>query len=358
VENIIDLYTDYLIAHGGKTTATGLATVLNNQVSHDKITRLLNSGAIDSKLLWKTVKPLVHEISSSAQTAYLIIDDSIEEKQYTDENDLISWHFDHTFGRTIKGVNFLTALYHTNGISLPIAVEFVKKDLVEIHPQTGKEQRKSSITKNELFRSVVRVCNRNAPFQYVLSDSWFASSENMKTIKEELNKDFIMAIKSNRKVALTVEDKQAGKYQAIESVAQENEAIQVWVEQLDFAILIIKKVFKNEDGSVGILYLATSDLKLNANEMSTHYQKRWRVEEYHKSLKSNTSFAQSPTKTVQTQTSHFIASILAFIKLEILKQRNKLNHFAMKAKIFVQASKVSLQALAALSTNPDKYASI
>jgi len=53
--------------------------------------------------------------------------------------------------------------------------------------------------------------------------------------------------------------------------------------------------------------------------MTTIYKKRWKVEEYHKSLKQNAAFAKSPIHTIKTQTNHFIASILAFMKYEVLK---------------------------------------
>lgn len=70
---------------------------------------------------------MVQEIRSSDEPVILCFDDSIEEKRYTDENELICWHFDHTVNRSVKGVNFLTALVHTKGISLPCAVEFLRK---------------------------------------------------------------------------------------------------------------------------------------------------------------------------------------------------------------------------------------
>jgi hypothetical protein len=37
-----DLYTDYLISSFGPTTATGLSRLLEGQLSHDQVTRLLN----------------------------------------------------------------------------------------------------------------------------------------------------------------------------------------------------------------------------------------------------------------------------------------------------------------------------
>jgi hypothetical protein len=66
-----------------------------------------------SKDLWLNVKPLVRKHESD--DGCLIFDDRIIEKNYTDENDLICWHYDHSKGRSVKGINLLTAFYHTQG---------------------------------------------------------------------------------------------------------------------------------------------------------------------------------------------------------------------------------------------------
>jgi hypothetical protein len=70
------------------------------------------------------------------------------------------------------------------------------------------------------------------------------------------------------------------------------------------------------------------------------------VEEYHKSLKQNASLAKSPTRTVRTQSNHLFASLLAYIKLETLKFSQRLNHFALKAKIYLAANKAAWTELA------------
>lgn len=217
MENFTDLYTDYLLSSTGMTTATGFSQMTEGVISHDKITRKLSSGEYDSKNLWKTVKPMVQEICSSDDPVILCFDDSIEEKRYTDENELICWDFDHTVNRSVKGVNFLTALVHTKGISLPCAVEFVRKDRRVTDARTGKQQRKSSLTKNEIYRQVLRVCHRNICIDYVTNDSWYSSTENMRFVKQTLNCNFVMALKTNRKAALSKADKQQNKYVGIGS---------------------------------------------------------------------------------------------------------------------------------------------
>jgi hypothetical protein len=69
------------------------------------------------------------------------------------------------------------------------------------------------------------------------------------------------------------------------------------------------------------------------------------VEEYHKSLKQNTALAKSPTRTVKTQTSHLFASLLAYVKLERLKFVHRLNHFALKTKVYLAALKMAWKQL-------------
>ncbi len=347
VHNIKDLYTDYLILSPDKTTATGLSALTDSLISHDKVTRLLSSGEMSSKALWEDVKPMCHEIRS--EDAVLIFDDSVEEKRYTDSHELICWHFDHTQGRNVKGVNFLTALYHSNGMSLPIGVEFVRKTRTSINKQ-GCLVKQSEKSKNELYREMLWQASYNIGFKYVLNDSWFTNSGNMDFVVTQCNRHFIMALKENRKVAVSRQAKEQGNYVSIKSLELEGRTMSVYFEKLDFPVLVTKQVFKNEDGSTGALYLVSSDLSLQHEQMTAIYQKRWKVEEYHKSIKSNTAFAKSPTRTVQTQTSHFIASVMAFVKLERLKVRRNMNHFALKNRIYLQAAKAAMMELRKLST--------
>ena len=75
----LELYTDYLICSNGYTTATGLSNMMDNEVSHDQITRFLLKSEFDSKDLWKQVKSTVREVGSDE--ACLIFDDIAIKKQ-------------------------------------------------------------------------------------------------------------------------------------------------------------------------------------------------------------------------------------------------------------------------------------
>lgn len=334
---LLDLYSDYLISAFGQTTATGLSALLNGAVSHDRVQRFLAREAQTAADLWRIVKPHVRQMQSA--DGVMIVDDSIAEKPYTDENEMICWHYDHSKQRSIKGINFVTCLYHSQGLSLPVGFELVRKTQRYIDPKDGKEKRRSDKTKNEMYRDLLAQAVKNQiPFRYVLNDIWFASAENMNFVKLTLKKEFVMPLKGNRKVALSVEAKQQGRYQRVDTLELEPmQPVTVYLEGVAFPLLLIKQVFTNEDGSTGIQYLVTSDTTLDGNGIAAIYQKRWNVEPYHKSLKQNASLEKSPTQTVTTQTNHFFAALCGYIKLELLKGNTKLNHFALKAKLYLHA---------------------
>ena len=341
---ILDIYSDYLLSSFGPTTATGLARLLGGALSHDEITRLL-AGEEQSSVWWQRVKPLVRQHERA--DGVLIFDDSIEEKPYTDENDLICWHYDHSKDRNVKGINFLTALYHNGEVSLPVAFQLIAKTETYVEAKSGRTKRRSPQTKNEYYRAMVTACVHNQlRFRYVLNDSWYASVENMKLVKAELERDFIMALKSNRKVALSAAAKAAGQFQPVSTLATlEGTVCEVWLEGLTFPLFCAKQGFTNEDGSTGTLYLVTSDDTLDFLTLTTIYQKRWKIEEYHRSLKQNAALAKSPTRTVTTQTNHFVAALYAYVKLEMLKVATKLNHYALKTKLYLSALQHAYQEL-------------
>ena len=102
---LLDIYLDF-------ATATGLSDLLEGHISHAKIIRFLNSKNSkkpSSKELWDYIKPEIRRIEQDVG-GVLILDDTLEEKMYTDENEIMCWHYSHAKGRCIKGVNLLSCL--------------------------------------------------------------------------------------------------------------------------------------------------------------------------------------------------------------------------------------------------------
>src|SRR5215207_1436881 len=231
---LLDIYTDYLISSFGLTTGTGLSHLLNGAISHDRIQRFLSSSPKTGKDLWLVVKPYVRQVQSEA--GVIIIDASIAEKAHTDENAIICWHYDHTSGQNIKGIHFVTALYHANAVSLPVNYQLIEKTETYIDKKTGKEKRRSPISKNEVYRQLLQQVIRNQiPFCYVVNDVWFASADNMMFVVHDLKRHFVMPLKTNRKLALSLEDKKNGQYVRVDELCIEpHTEMLIYLEGVDF----------------------------------------------------------------------------------------------------------------------------
>lgn len=340
----LELYTDYLISSNGLATATGLSAMMEGEISHDQVTRFLSKGDFDSKALWLKVKSTVRDIESD--DGCLIFDDTVQEKAWTDENDVMCWHFDHTKGKSVRGVNILNALYCSNGASIPVAFEIVTKPIQYSNLTTRLVRRRSEVTKNELMRSIIATVLKNQlKFKYVLMDIWFSAKENFEFIAKH-HKEFIAALKSNRLFTTSLNDKYQGKFQRVSELnLEDKQSIRGYLKGYNKEVVIVRRIFKNKDGSMGILNLVCSDISLDGDHISTIYEKRWKVEEFHKSLKSNASLSKSPTKTIMTQSNHIFMAIYTVFKLEVLRIKHNLNHFALRAKLLVRANQIAYMEL-------------
>jgi DDE superfamily endonuclease len=341
--DILDLYTDYLITSTKYTTATGLAKIFDNEFSHDAITRFLSGEELDNKKLWTFIKPFLRSVEK--EDSVLIVDDTIFEKPYTDESGINTYHYDHSKGKSVKGINAVNLIHETDGTRLPLSMSIVHKDkLVE---ENGKQKRKSSKTKNELFQGqFLQAIHNEVQFDTVLADIWFGNIKNMQMITSK-GKEFIMPLKTNRQVCFFgCSSKGQKEYVPVKSLElEEGIPVKIWLKGYNIPLLLCKQIFKNKDGSTGVLYLAASDLTATYSDMTTTYQRRWAVETYHRSLKNNVSVCASPTKTIKTQCNHIYASVMAFVKLEAIKIKKAVNQYALKSKLYLKGMKAAFDEL-------------
>ena len=350
-----DIYTDYLLAGCGQATATGVSAMLDHRLPHDYFSDMLSQEGFDKQAYWKEVKPLARKIEG--EESWISIDDLIVPKPHSRENDLIAYHFDHTVNKAVKGLNILNFLmsapYEGQVVNCPLSFEIISKPEVYLDPKTGKEKRRSLKTKNELVREHLHQITflNQVSYRYVLFDIWFGAKENLSYIHHKLKKIFVCPLKSNRLVALSEADKLAGKFVPLSKLDLASGLCrEVWVKGLDFPVQLLRQVFTNKDRSTAELWLITNDRELDYDQITTLYQKRWKVEEMHKSTKQNTLLGNSPTKMEITQANHVFASMVAYVKLEKLKIKERTNHFALKARLrirMVQAAWEELKRLQA-----------
>ena len=117
---------------------------------------------------------------------------------------------------------------------------------------------------------------------------------------------------------------------------------------MEFPVLLHRQIFTNKDETTGILYLISNDLELTTMTFETIYKKRWKVEVFHKNIKSNTALAKSPTKVLRTQANHIFMSIFAAAKLEMLSIKQKVTTFTLKNKLYIKAIRIAFEELQAM----------
>ncbi len=207
----------------------------------------------------------------------------------------------------VKGINILTGFYNDTKIQLPIGYELIKKDEQYEDTKTGKKKRKSKISKNEHFRNHLKKCTKkNINFENVLAYNWYSSRENMRYISENLKKKFVLWLKTNRLFKMYNKDsnKWTNYSQLKNYELKADRSYLIKLKGYGKTLNLLKKVFKNGDGSVGTLYIASNDLELNSNFLYNIYQKRRIIEDLNKEIKNHASLSKSPTKTVKTQSNH------------------------------------------------------
>ena len=249
----LDIYSDLLFANLGLAASTRFSDALNGELSHDKFSRFLNGGNYDGKTLWKNIKADVRTLDTKEKSV-LSFDDTIVEKPYTKENPINCWHYAHDKGRTVKGINIISCLAVTSTANIPFSYSIVRKDIKYCDLKTKKVKRKSKVSKNELMRDIFNATLRNnVNFEYVVADSWYSCAETMEHIHQS-DKKFVFAIKSNRVVYKTENDREKGNRTKLsEFDLQEGDVVPVFLNLLGFRVRIMKRIFTNENGTQGIL---------------------------------------------------------------------------------------------------------
>ena len=110
---------------------------------------------------------------------------------------------------------------------------------------------------------MLRVAQQQVAYRYLLADSWYASAENLNAVLV-LGHYFVVARESSRTVAPSGAERAQGRFQAVDALAIPNgQPLRVFLRSVQSVVLVTRQVFTNKDGSQGVLYLISSDARLN-----------------------------------------------------------------------------------------------
>lgn len=198
-------YCQYLLSSQINYTMTNLAEHLSN-ISHDKINFYLKNEKLTPRLVWDNVKHLI----DPDEDAYIIFDDTVLDKRYSEEIEIVRRQYSGNEHGIVKGIGVVNCIYVN-----PKTLNFWVIDYRIFNPEND------GLTKVDHVKNMLQnlVYQKLLPFDTVLMDTWYAVNNLMLYI-DSLDKIYFCPLKTNRLVDDTFGKE---KYKNIESLSWSDE---------------------------------------------------------------------------------------------------------------------------------------
>ena len=300
-------YVEYLISTVANYTSTHLAEHLDD-VSHDTITDYLRSERLTARSLWELVQGLIVD----SPEAFLIVDDSVQDKRYSRFIELVKRQYSGAEHGLVRGIGIVN-LVHSSGRE----GDFYPIDYRIYAPEADGK------TKNDHFREMVvrAVSDKRLQAKTILFDTWYASADNLKLV-HRLNLVFFTTLKENRLVSLSKEEGYIHLDQIDWTPEQLENGILVKLKEVPFKVRLFKLVATN--GDIDWVITNGPDETLTAHVAQDANDVRWQVEELHRGLKQLTGSEKCQCRKARSQRNHLACCYHAWLSLAVkAKQLNK-----------------------------------
>jgi hypothetical protein len=318
-------YVEYLISTPINYTCSNLAEHLEG-VSHDVVTDYLSKERLSARHLWEMVESLIQDNPE----AYLIIDDSVQNKQYSRSIELVKQQYSGAAGGLVRGIGVVNLL-HTDGNGQFYPVDF----RIYAKQHDGK-------TKNDHFQEMLQraVTDKQIRARTVLFDSWYASWKNLKLV-HRLALTFYTTLKSNRLVSLHAEDGYVHLDEIDWTPEQLQNGIVVKLQKVPFKVKLFKLVATNGD----IDWVITNDLDstCTAQVAQDANDVRWEVEQFHRELKQLTGSEKGQCRKQRSQRNHLACCYHAWLSLKVKALELHKTIYQVKTDLFTDYLRAELR---------------
>jgi len=293
-------YVEYLISTVGNFTGTNLAEHLD-AVSHDTITDYLQTERLSARTLWELAEGLIED----SPEAFLIADDSVQDKRYSRFIELVKLQYSGAEHGLVRGIGIVN-LVHSAG---------AKQDFYPIDYRIYAPEQDGK-TKNDHFIEMVRnaLLDKHIHAKRILFDTWYASADNLKLV-HRLGLTFFTTLKSNRMVSLS---KEAG-YIHLDQIEWTPECLEngllVKLKEVPFKVRLFKVVATN--GDIDWVITNCPDETLTTQVAQDVSDVRWQVEELHRGLKQLTGTEKCQCRKGRSQRNHIACCYHAWLSLKV-----------------------------------------
>lgn len=310
-------YIEYLIHTPVNYTSSNLALHLQ-EVSHDAVSDFLDREKATSRQIWELAQKVIHDDNHS----YLILDDSVQDKNYSQKIGLVKHQYSGNVHDIIRGIGVVN-LVHYDEISGFNPVDY----RIYAPLQDGK-------TKNEHAREmVVKAKNdKGVAAPVVLMDSYYASVDNLKLFYR-MGLIFVSQLKANRLVSLSREGGYIHMQDLDWTMNAVNFGISVKLKELPFRLQLFKVVAPNGD----IDWVVTNHPESTASEViQKENNVRWKIEEMHRELKQLTGIEKCQARKSRVQRNHISFAYQAWFSLKRQARQTGETIYQVKNNLYSQ----------------------
>ncbi len=291
-------YIEYLISTPINYTCTNLADHLEG-VSHDAISDYLRRDKLTGRSVWELVEPLLKD----SEAAYLIVDDSMQNKQYSRQIELVKKQYSGAEHGLVRGIGVVN-LVHSDG------TECYPVDYRIYAPEADGK------TKNDHFREMLLKAKNDKQLQArtVLFDSWYASVDNLNLLVR-LDLWFVTTLKDNRLVSLSKEQGYV-HLQAIDWTPQRlQHGISIKLKEVPFRVQLFKLVAP--DGDIDWVITNHPEGTFTTSDIQDENAVRWQIEQLHRELKQLTGSEKCECRKSRSQRNHLACCYHAWLSLKV-----------------------------------------
>ena len=310
-------YVEYLISTPINYTCTNLAEHLEG-VSHDVVSDYLANERLTARHLWEIVQGLI----DNRPTAYLIIDDSVQDKRYSRSIEMVKKQYSGAEGGLVRGIGVVN-LVHTTGSGgehYPIDFRVYAKEA------DGK-------TKNDHFQEMLlrAIGEKQIQAQTVLFDSWYASWKNLKMV-HRLGLIFYTTIQENRLVSLSKAAGWSYPKDVKWTAARLKNGVVVKLNKIPFKVKLFKVVATN--GNIDWVITNDLDETVTTQVAQEANDVRWQVEEFHRELKQLTGTEKCQCRQARSQRNHLACCYHAWLSLKVQAKRLDKTIYRVRTDLF------------------------
>ena len=308
-------YCQYLLVSQINYTLTNFAEH-SEKFSHDALNRYVAGEQLQPKLTWENVKGQVVQTPKG----FLVFDDTVADKNYSHEIELVRRQYSGNAHGIIKGIGIVTCVYVNPELDQFWIIDY------RIYDPDGDGKTKIDHVQEMLVNCVYQ---KNLSFWAILMDSWYATKDIMLSI-EKYKKIYYCPLKDNRQVD---DSGGAQPYQRVDSLDW-NE-----IEKQTGKLIKLKgfpgahkvKLFRVALSTKRTDYIVTNDMAQdNTQAVQEVCSFRWKIEQFHRETKQLTGLEGYQCRKARIVRNHIACAILVWVRLKQVANETQLTVYRLK----------------------------